>query len=78
MITLNVHSSLEVVGFIAAIGAKLTEKKIGVNHVGGLLQVGREEQALQALTNLRSEAEDMVAMVKYRLESGNFGYFEIA
>jgi hypothetical protein len=33
MITLNVYSSLEAVGFIAAVGAKLN--KIGVNPVSG-------------------------------------------
>lgn len=33
MITLSVHSSLEAVGFLAAITAKLAEHKIGVNPV---------------------------------------------
>src|SRR6266536_3447117 len=35
MITLNVHSSLEAIGFIAAVSEKLTEKGIGVNPVSG-------------------------------------------
>ncbi|KAK0103008.1 hypothetical protein ONS95_000808 [Cadophora gregata] len=37
MITLDLHSSLEAVGFMAAISAKLTESGIGVNPVSGFL-----------------------------------------
>ena len=35
MITLNVHSSLEAVGFIAAVSARLAQRGIGVNPVSG-------------------------------------------
>ncbi|KAG4419083.1 hypothetical protein IFR04_007775 [Cadophora malorum] len=37
MITLDIHSSLEAVGFMAAVSAKLTESGIGVNPVSGFL-----------------------------------------
>jgi uncharacterized protein len=35
MITLNVHSSLEAVGFIARVASKLAERGIGANPVSG-------------------------------------------
>ena len=62
MITLNVHSSLEAVGFIAEVGRKLTEKGIGANPVSGLFHdhcfvpVGREVEALQVLGRLAEDA----------------------
>jgi len=63
MITLNVHSSLEAIGFIAAVSEKLTEKGIGVNPVSGFFHdhcfvpVGREVEALDVLEKLADEAK---------------------
>lgn len=63
MITLNVHSSLEAVGFIAFIAGKLTEKGISVNPVSGFhhdhlfVPVGREDEALQILKDISNEAQ---------------------
>jgi hypothetical protein len=72
MITLNVHSSLEAVGFMSKISAKLTEKGIGVNPVSGFwhdhcfVPVGREEEAMKALEELVREAkggdEDLITL----------------
>src|SRR5256885_3148343 len=51
MITLNVQSSLEAVGFIASVASKLAEKGIGANPVSGFFQdhlfvaEGHEEEA---------------------------------
>ena len=62
MITLNVHSSLEAVGFIAKIATALASKGMGVNPVSGFyhdhlfLPVGRENDALQVINGLRSAA----------------------
>lgn len=66
MITLNIHSSLEAVGFMAAVGAKLTEKGIGVNPVSGFFHdhcfvpVGREEEAMNLLQEMAEEARKRV------------------
>lgn len=63
MITLNVHSSLEAVGFMAAISAKLTEKGIGVNPVSGyyhdhcFVPLGKENEAMKVLQDLATEAQ---------------------
>lgn len=63
MVTLNVHSSLEAVGFIAAISAKLTEANIGVNPVSGFfhdhcfIPAGKEERVLQILRDIALEAK---------------------
>jgi hypothetical protein len=72
MITLNIHSSLEAVGFMAKISAKLTEKGIGVNPVSGFwhdhcfVPVGREREAMKALEELVREAkgggEDLITL----------------
>jgi hypothetical protein len=62
MITLNVHSSLEAVGFIAAIAEKLTQLKIGINPVSGyfhdhiFVPEGREDAVVAALLELKQEA----------------------
>lgn len=61
MITLNVHSSLEAVGFMAVIATKLAEKGMGVNPVSGFyhdhlfVPIGREEEALETLAALAEE-----------------------
>lgn len=63
MITLDVHSSLEAVGFIAAISARLTQANIGVNPVSGFyhdhlfVPAGREEDALKLLAEMAEEAK---------------------
>jgi uncharacterized protein len=62
MITLNVHSSLEAVGFIARVASQLAEKGIGANPVSGFFHdhlfvaEGREEEAVAALKTLAKEA----------------------
>lgn len=66
MITLNVLSSLEAVGFMAAISAKLTEKGIGVNPVSGyyhdhcFIPLGKEDEAMRALQDLATEAQKQI------------------
>lgn len=63
MITLNVHSSLEAVGFIARVASKLAEKGIGANPVSGFFHdhlfvaEGREEEAVAALKALAEGAQ---------------------
>lgn len=61
MITLNVTSSLEAVGFMAVIASRLATKDMGVNPVSGFyhdhlfVPVGREEEALGVLAELAQE-----------------------
>ena len=63
MITLNVHSSLEAVGFIARVASKLAEKGIGANPVSGFFHdhlfvaEGCENEAIKALKDLAAEAQ---------------------
>ena len=63
MITLDVHSSLEAVGFLAAITEELKKLKIGVNPVSGyyhdhcFVPYGREEEVLFALKKLSEKAK---------------------
>lgn len=63
MITLDVHSSLEAVGFMAVIAGKLKELKMGVNPVSGyfhdhcFVPEGREEEAMEALKELAKTAK---------------------
>ncbi|ABG31755.1 ACT domain-containing protein [Roseobacter denitrificans] len=58
MITLDVHSSLEAVGFIARISAALTKAGMGVNPVSGFyhdhlfVPLGREDEAMRVLAQL--------------------------
>ena len=58
MITLNVHSSLETVGFMAAIATELAKHDMGVNSVSGFFHdhlfvpEGREQDALHILSLL--------------------------
>ncbi|WP_282059851.1 ACT domain-containing protein [Roseobacter litoralis] len=58
MITLDVHSSLEAVGFIAQISAALAEEGMGVNPVSGFyhdhlfVPLGKEADAMRILAQL--------------------------
>ena len=62
MITLNVHPSLEAIGFIAKVVSKLAEKGVGVNPMSGFFHdhlfvpVGREGQVVTALEDLAAES----------------------
>jgi hypothetical protein len=66
MITLNVHSSLDAVGFMAVIAAKLAGKGIGVNPVSGyyhdhcFVPLGKEDEAMKALQDLAVEAQKQI------------------
>jgi hypothetical protein len=63
MITLDVHSSLEAVGFMAIIANKLSELKMGVNPVSGyfhdhcFVPDGMEEDAMGALRAIAETAQ---------------------
>ena len=62
MITLEIHSSLDAVGFLAAITARLAEAGMGVNPVSAFhhdhlfVPVDRAEEALLILDQLAAEA----------------------
>ena len=62
MITLNVHSSLEVVGFIAVVTQKLRQIGVGVNPVSGFFHdhlfvpLGREQDVLDVLREIAADA----------------------
>jgi len=62
MITLNVHSSLEAVGFIARIATELAKADMGVNPVSGFyhdhlfVPDGRQDDALRILQTIADEA----------------------
>ena len=62
MITLSVHSSLEAVGFIAAVATRLAEAGVGANPVSGFyhdhlfVQADRAEDALSVLLDLAEQA----------------------
>lgn len=62
MITLNVTSSLEAVGFMAVIATELSKRGMGVNPVSGFyhdhlfVAVGNEVEAVEALTALAKDA----------------------
>ncbi|TPM04315.1 ACT domain-containing protein [Mesorhizobium sp. B2-3-10] len=62
MITLNVHSSLEAVGFLAAITARLAAAGMGVNPVSGFyhdhlfVPAGRAEEAMAVLHQLAKDS----------------------
>jgi len=61
MITLAVHSSLEAVGFLAAVTARLAAAGMGVNPVSGFhhdhlfVPAGRAEEAVALLTELAAQ-----------------------
>lgn len=58
MITLNIHSSLEVVGFMARISSELAKHEMGVNPVSGFyhdhlfVPDGREKDAMAVLKGM--------------------------
>lgn len=60
-VTLNVHSSLEAVGFLAAVTARLTELNVGVNPVSAyfhdhlFIPVGKEEAVIEVLRKMTKE-----------------------
>ncbi|WP_300519871.1 ACT domain-containing protein [Aliiroseovarius sp.] len=62
MITLDVHSSLEAVGFIARIATELARHGMGVNPVSGFFHdhlfvpEGREAEAMEILARIAEEA----------------------
>jgi hypothetical protein len=62
MITLNIHSSLEAVGFIARIATELAKHDMGVNPVAGFyhdhlfVPDGREHDAIAILNNLAANS----------------------
>lgn len=64
MITLNIHSSLEAVGFIARIATELAARDMGVNPVSAyyhdhlFVPDGREGDAMRILADLASGAGD--------------------
>ena len=61
MVTLNIHSSLEAVGFLAAITTRLAAAGMGVNPVSAFyhdhlfVPADRAEEALELLTELAEE-----------------------
>ena len=62
MITLNIHSSLEAVGFLAAITTRLATAGMGVNPVSAFyhdhlfVPAGRAEEAIGILESLAQES----------------------
>lgn len=64
MITLDVHSSLEAVGFIARIATELAKQGMGVNPVSGyfhdhlFVPDGREKDAMQILARIANGGLD--------------------
>ena len=66
MITCEVHSSLEAVGFMAVMTTRLAEKGIGVNPVSGFFHdhlfvpAGRRDEALECLEDLVKESREKV------------------
>ena len=62
MITLQVHSSLSAVGFLAAIGARFAEAGLAVNAVSAyfhdhlFVPAGRAEEALAILQSLAAQS----------------------
>ena len=63
MITLDIHSSLEAVGFIARIATELAKHDMGVNPVSGFFHdhlfvpYGREQDAMKILQQMAKDAQ---------------------
>lgn len=63
MITLNIHSSLEAVGFMARIATELAKEKMGVNPVAGFyhdhlfVPDGRAHDAMRILERIAKDAQ---------------------
>lgn len=63
MITLNIHSSLEAVGFMARIATELAKHDMGVNPVSGFFHDhlfvpdGRERDAIEILKRLANATD---------------------
>ncbi|WP_259939187.1 ACT domain-containing protein [Jannaschia sp. W003] len=60
-ITLNVHSALDAVGFLAAVTARLAAEGMGVNPVAGFFHdylFVPEDRAADAMAALRAMAEE--------------------
>jgi hypothetical protein len=64
MITLNVHSSLDAVGFLAAVTARLAAAGMGINPVSGyfhdhlFVPAGRADEAMSILEDIATENRD--------------------
>ena len=64
MITLNVHSSLDAIGFLAAITARLAAASMGVNPVSGyfhdhlFVPVDRADEAMAILEDIVTDNRD--------------------
>lgn len=62
MITLNIHSSLDAVGFLARITTELAKQDMGVNPVSGFyhdhlfVPVGKEQDALNVLYSIANQS----------------------
>ncbi|TFB05936.1 hypothetical protein CCMA1212_001366 [Trichoderma ghanense] len=67
MLTLNVTSSLEAVGFMAVVATRLAEVGVGVNPVSGFFHdhlfvpLGREREAVDVLDRLADESRQSAA-----------------
>jgi hypothetical protein len=69
MITLNVTSSLEAVGFMAVIATRLATRNMGVNPVSGFyhdhlyVPLGREDEAVEELAKLAGETQQRCSAI---------------
>ena len=67
MISLNVTSSLEAVGFMAVIATKLAAKSIGCNPVSGFyhdhifVPLGREDESVEVIAKIAAESKGKTA-----------------
>lgn len=70
MITLDVMSSLDAVGFMAVVAMRLAAKDMGVNPVSGFyhdhlfVPLGREEEAMEELKLIAEERRDFLSQSK--------------